>query len=254
MEYKIIQTKNFSYLTFNALEKYNVLNAIILRNNMGFSRNLEPNKRDESIKKIKEFFQIEELVQPHQNHTDISTTIGEINTVEYSDAVILEQSNIATLIATADCIPIIIYDPINNIGANIHAGWRGVVNKITEKTLKKMMAEYNSNPEELIICIGPCIRKDNFLVNEDVVEIYRKAFKDEELERYIIKTDKKNEKGINYSIDNAKLIKSRLAKLGIKNENIHDCKICTVEHNDDWYSYRREGNKANRIGTILMTR
>ena len=117
-----------------------------------------------------------------------------------------------------------------------------------------MMAEYNSNPEELIICIGPCIRKDNFLVNEDVVEIYRKAFKDEELERYIIKTDKKNEKGINYSIDNAKLIKSRLAKLGIKNENIHDCKICTVEHNDDWYSYRREGNKANRIGTILMTR
>ena len=61
MEYKIIQTKNFSYLTFNALKKYNVLNAIILRNNMGFSRNLEPNKRDESIKKIKEFFQIKEL-------------------------------------------------------------------------------------------------------------------------------------------------------------------------------------------------
>ena len=252
MEYKIIQTKNFSYLTFNALEKYNVLNAIILRNNMGFSRNLEPNKRDESIKKIKEFFQIKELVQPHQNHTDISTTISEINTVEYSDAVILEQQNIATLIATADCIPIIVYDPINNIGANIHAGWRGVVNKITEKTLNKMMAEYNSNSEELIICIGPCIRKDNFLVNEDVVNLYKEAFKDEKSEEYIKKTNQKNEKGINYSIDNAKLMISRLKKIGINLKNIHDCKICTVEQNKDWYSYRVEGKDSNRIGIILM--
>ena len=252
MEYKIIQTNDFSYLTFTSLEKYNVVNAIILRENMGFSRNLEPHKRDKSIDKIKAAFNIKEIVQPHQNHTDISTTIASINSVEYSDAVILEQRNIATIIATADCMPIIVYDPINHIGANIHAGWKGIVNKITEKTIKKLLNEYNSNPNDLIICIGPCIRKENFLVNDDVVKIYRDTFHDEDLDKYIIKTDKKNEKGINYSIDNFKLIESRLIKLGIKKSNIHDCGICTVDNNDDWYSYRAEGDKSNRIGTILM--
>ena len=216
MEYKIIQTNDFSYLTFTSLEKYNVVNAIILRENMGFSRNLEPHKRDKSIDKIKAAFNIKEIVQPHQNHTDISTTIASINSVEYSDAVILEQRNIATIIATADCMPIIVYDPINHIGANIHAGWKGIVNKITEKTIKKLLNEYNSNPNDLIICIGPCIRKENFLVNDDVVKIYRDTFHDEDLDKYIIKTDKKNEKGINYSIDNSKLIESRLIKLVIK--------------------------------------
>ena len=81
MEYKIIQTNDFSYLTFTSLEKYNVVNAIILRENMGFSRNLEPHKRDKSIDKIKAIFNIKEIVQPHQNHTDISTTIASINSV-----------------------------------------------------------------------------------------------------------------------------------------------------------------------------
>ena len=151
MEYKIRQTNNFAYLTFTSLEKYNVVNAIILRENMGFSRNLEPDKRDKSIDKIKTAFNIKEIVQPHQNHTDISTTIASINSVEYSDAVILEQRNIATIIATADCMPIIVYDPINHVGANIHAGWKGIVNKITEKTIKKLLNEYNSNPNDLII-------------------------------------------------------------------------------------------------------
>ena len=198
MEYKIRQTNDFSYLTFTSLEKYNVVNAIILRENMGFSRNLEPHKRDKSIDKIKATFNIKEIVQPHQNHTDISTTIASINSVEYSDAVILEQRNIATIIATADCMPIIVYDPIKHVGANIHAGWKGIVNKITEKTIKKLLNEYNSNPNDLIICIGPCIRKENFLVNDDVVKIYRDTFHDEDLDKYIIKTDKKNEKGINY--------------------------------------------------------
>ena len=252
MEYKIIQTNDFSYLTFTSLEKYNVVNAIILRENMGFSRTLEPHKRDKSIDKIKATFNIKEIVQPHQNHTDISTTIASINSVEYSDAVILEQRNIATIIATADCMPIIVYDPIKHVGANIHAGWKGIVNKITEKTIKKLLNEYNSNPNDLIICIGPCIRKENFLVNDDVVKIYRDTFHDEDLDKYIIKTDKKNEKGINYSIDNSKIIESRLIKLGIKKSNIHDCGICTVDNNDDWYSYRAEGDKSNRIGTILM--
>lgn len=252
MEYKIRQTNDFSYLTFTSLEKYNVVNAIILRENMGFSRNLEPHKRDKSIDKIKATFNIKEIVQPHQNHTDICTTIASINSVEYSDAVILEQRNIATIIATADCMPIIVYDPIKHVGANIHAGWKGIVNKITEKTVKKLINEYNSNPNDLIICIGPCIRKENFLVNDDVVKIYKETFHDEDLDKYIIKTDKKNEKGINYSIDNSKLIESRLIKLGIKKSNIHDCGICTVDNNDDWYSYRAEGDISNRIGTILM--
>ena len=253
MEYKIIDTENFSYLTFNTLEKYNVTNAIILRkDNMGFSRILSPEIREKSIKTIKEYFNIKEIVQPHQNHTDISTTIAELENIEYSDAVILEQKNIATIIATADCMPIMLYDPINHIGANIHAGWKGVVNKITEKTIKKLIENYHSDPSELIICIGPFIRKNNFVVNEDVIEIYKKSFTDEELDKYIVKTNKINEKGINYSIDNSKLMKSRLLKLGIKKSNIHDCGICTVDNNDDWYSYRTEGDKANRIGTILM--
>ena len=252
-EYKIIETNEFSYLVFNALEKFDILNAIILRKKyIGFSRTVESEIREKSLRLIKEEFNITNVVQPHQNHTDIITTISDINNVKYSDAVILDKKQIATLIVTADCMPIIVYDKLKNIAANIHAGWRGVVNKITEKTINKMIKEYNSKPENLIVCIGPCIREKNFLVNEDVVNLYKEAFKDEKSEEYIKKTNQKNEKGINYSIDNAKLMISRLKKIGINLKNIHDCKICTVEQNKDWYSYRVEGKDSNRIGIILM--
>ncbi len=74
---------------------------------------------------------------------------------------------------------------------------------------------------------------------------YRKAFKDEVIRKIYYKTDK-NERNI--PIDNAKLIKSRLSKIRIKMKIFMTVKICTVEHNDDWYSYWREGNKVNRIG------
>ena len=94
---------------------------------------------------------------------------------EEYDGYITKEKNIATLITTADCNPIIIYDTKKNIIANVHSGWAGTIKKISLKAVKLLQEKFNSNLEDLIVCIGPSIRKCCFS-SED--QNFKKKFTD----------------------------------------------------------------------------
>ena len=82
------------------------------------------------------------------------------------DSLITNKKGIALGILTADCAPVFIYDPVNNLISAIHVGWKGAYKKIISITLKKLRSS-GSNFNDLIAIIGPCIDKRSYEVRKD---------------------------------------------------------------------------------------
>lgn len=149
----------------------------------------------------------------------------------------------------ADCTPIFLYDKEKNIIGNIHSGWQGTLNKIIKQAIIELKNNYKCNPKDIICAIGPTIRKCHFEVDEDVEEKFVKAFenykKEEFIEEKIIHGKKK------YNIDTVYLNKKMMLEMGIKDENIIDSKICTVDCKNLFHSYRAENEMAGRATAII---
>lgn len=142
----------------------------------------------------------------------------------------------------SDCTPLFFYDPIKNVIANIHSGWVGTTKKIGTKTVDILVSQMDCKPENILCFIGPHIRKDHFLVNDDVKEIFEKTFQDICKKYNIIEeTNLINEKGKQYRIDTTLINKIMLEERGILEKNIFDCNLCTVCNKDMFHSRRAEG-------------
>lgn len=150
----------------------------------------------------------------------------------------------AAILATtfSDCTPLFFYDPIKNVIANIHSGWVGTTKKIGAKTVDILVSQMDCKPENILCFIGPHIRKDHFLVNDDVKEIFENTFQDICKKYNIIEeTNLINEKGKQYRIDTTLINKLMLEEKGILEKNIFDCNLCTVCNKDMFHSRRAEG-------------
>ena len=142
----------------------------------------------------------------------------------------------------SDCTPLFFYDPIKNVIGNIHSGWGGTTKKIGAKAVDMLVNQMGCNPKNILCFIGPHIRKDHFLVNDDVKEIFEEIFADICKKYNVIEeTNLHNEKGKQYRIDTTLINKIILKEKGILEENIFDCNLCTVCNKDMFHSRRAEG-------------
>ena len=150
-------------------------------------------------------------------------------------------------IRTADCTPILLYDPVKNVIGNIHSGWRGTYQKIVQKGIEKMVKQCNCSPENIIACIGPAICKEHFEVDEDVKQIFEETFS------YMSDINEFIQKGQNnkYYIDTNYINKKLLQEMGVKPENIIESKICTVCNHENIHSYRVDKEKSGRNTAII---
>ena len=89
------------------------------------------------------------------------------------DAIITKQRNIAIGVLTADCAPLILYDPKKEMISVIHAGWKGAIKGIVKKVIK-FFIKNGSKPKNLIVAIGPCISQNSYEVKEDFVKKFLK--------------------------------------------------------------------------------
>ena len=125
-------------------------------------------------------------------------------------------------------------------------GWKGTVKKIGQKAVLKMREEYNSNPSDLIVCIGPCIQSCHFEVREDVETIFENEF------NYLNRnSDIIRQEGEKYLIDTTLVNKLILEEVGVKKENIIDSKICTVCNSKILHSYRVDKEQSGRNVAVL---
>ena len=111
----------------------------------------------------------ESLITLNQKHSDQVIYFKNERSVKNKltgDAMVSEVKNIGISILTADCAPVLFYDPNKKIIGCAHSGWKGALNGIIKNTVKKFN-ELNSNNNDLIAVVGPCINKDNYKVQID---------------------------------------------------------------------------------------
>ena len=194
----------------------------------------------------------EYLITLNQKHTNDVIYFKNKNSVKNKltgDAIVSKVKNVGISILTADCTPILFYDPKKNIIGCAHAGWKGTFNGIIQNTVKKFN-QLGSKNENLIVAVGPCIKQDNYEVKIDFFEKfisqnYENALFFDEL--------KKNNK---YNFDLRGYINKELYNLNIK--NIENIELDTFSKKNLFFSYRRsvqnkEKDYGRCISVILMT-
>jgi YfiH family protein len=184
-------------------------------------------------------------VQTHSSHVKIVTKDTKPEELEDTDAIITAEKGILISVMSADCVPILLYDTKTKVVAAIHAGWRGTMAWIVKKTIQKMEAEYNSDTNNFIACIGPSISEEVYEVGEEVITAVEKVYGT----KTGIISKEQNGKGFCnlWEANRIQLIKS-----GVKDENIEVAGLCTFKHSDIFYSYRKDGARAGRFAAGIM--
>ncbi len=182
-------------------------------------------------------FQLEELALPRQVHSDNVLWMHEAGRPEATDAVITDQPGLPVCVKTADCIPVLLYDTRQRIVAAVHAGWRGTVSRIVQKTVRQM---HPLDPKDLHAIIGPGISLQQFEVGDEVYDAFFAAgFPMERIARRFPSSNGKEA----WHIDLWDANRFLLQELGV--DGIFVEGTCTRTY-EDFYSARRETINTGR--------
>ena len=193
------------------------------------------------------------LLMPHQVHlAEIAVVDREMLTLPTEeilqkldgiDALMTNEAGVCIGVSTADCIPVLLYDPIQRASCAIHAGWRGTVQRIAEKAAARMTEVFGSDPKNLIAQIGPGIHLESFEVGDEVYQTFEKEGFPMEL------ISKKNEK---WHIDLPECNRLQLVAAGIPETHIAVSPVCTFQQSDTFFSARKLSINSGRIFTGIL--
>jgi len=203
------------------------------------------------------------LNQVHSNQV-VEASLSAFGTA--ADGSYTMQSNVVSVVMTADCLPVLICNRQGNGVAAIHAGWRGLVNGILEQGVKKLLNASQCQPEDLLVWLGPAIGPEMFEVGDEV----RQAFLYKELDNSPDKAsiskcfipansasslEQMNSPPVDtlalkrkWLANIYQLARIRLSSIGV--ENFFGGTYCTYKENDRFYSYRRDG-KTGRMASLI---
>lgn len=157
------------------------------------------------------------------------------------DALVTDQPGVMVAVRTADCVPVLMHDPIHRVVAAVHAGWRGAVAGIVPKTMALLESRFGSRPEQVRISIGPSAGVCCYEVDEPVLDGLRKGLMG--WEKVV-----QNRKGESAYLNLKALIQEQVRTHGAMPQRVTTVNLCTICHDDLFFSYRREG-KVN--GTMV---
>ena len=177
------------------------------------------------------------IMIPRQTHSTNVCWVDTFGEVPDTDAVITDKPGLCIAVKTADCIPVLLFDQRQHRIAAIHAGWRGTVGRIVEKTLLQLQ----SRAEDISAIIGPGISLESFEVGDEVYEQFLQAgFPMQRLAKRYAKWH------INLMDANRWLLESN----GITNIQVSDIDTLTTP---DYYSARRDTiNTGRNINGIMI--
>lgn len=219
-------------------------------------------KTNGSVESIKENFKIIydylgntpiEIYSGYQTHSDAVQVVKSIEDGSYyaagkyfmeTDGLVTDIKNIGLVTRFADCTPILLFDPVKKVHGNVHSGWKGTLKEIGARAVDKMVEEYDSNPQDIQVILGPAIGKDDFEVDIDVMELFKDKFSYHE---DII--SRKNE--IKYLIDLREIIIRTLIDKGIEKNKIHSVEESTFSHRR-FHSFRRDKEDFGQMALITM--
>lgn len=163
----------------------------------------------------------------------------------HADAVITDVPQLAVGIETADCVPVLLYDPARPAVGAVHAGWRSTVKKIVQKAVNRMNEQFGSDPSRMIAAIGPAIGPECYEVDEPVMSQVRDAFS-------FWKRVSSPRGGDRWSLDLGTANRIELMQIGLPEKNIHSLGMCTSCRKDLFYSFRAEGKTGRMLSAIML--
>jgi len=226
--------------------------------NLGFHTGDDQERVVENRKLICDELRInyKEIVAGEQIHSDAIKIVTKADigkgaldyesSISGTDALITAEKGVALTSYYADCVPIIILDPKQEVVALAHGGWKGTVKKIGQKTVKKMEKEFNSKPKDILVGIGPSIGPCCYEVDEYVVEPLSNNF--DYWQDLVAKTDEKGK----WKLDLWQTNSRQLQDIGVLEENIISSELCTFCNVDQFYSYRKEDGTTGRMASLIQ--
>lgn len=187
------------------------------------------------------------LLMPHQVHKAEIAVVDEQLDIDLEgyDALMTNVEEVCIGVSTADCIPVLLYDPRQRAVCAVHAGWRGTVMRIVEQSIARMTEVYGTNPADLIAQIGPGIHLESFEVGDEVYQAFENAGFPME------KISKKYEK---WHLDLPECNRLQLIAAGVPESQISVSPVCTYMQADTYFSARRLGIESGRIFTGIILR
>ncbi len=213
------------------------------------------------------------LVELQQRHTDIVHVVNSPPAEPLrGDALLTARPGLLLAVKTADCVPILIADAAGRAVAAVHAGWRGTLALIVQKTLGRMRMEFGTRPEDLVAVLGPAIGRCCYEVGPDVAQAFAAQFDvardwfDGPFEKvigddspYPLKWLQMTPPGhdpppprVNLDLHAAN--RWQLAQAGVPGRNIFASNLCTACRTDLLFSHRREQGKTGRIMGVIGIR
>ncbi|MCL2617802.1 MAG: peptidoglycan editing factor PgeF [Defluviitaleaceae bacterium] len=154
-------------------------------------------------------------------------------TVRDTDGFVTNVENVVLQTFHADCVPVFLVDPVRRAAGLAHAGWKGTLREVAAVTLRRMTAEFGTDPADVLAGLGPGVGPEYFLVDADVAERFHTELPFS-AEFTIQHADK-------LTIDLWKVNRRSLENAGVKPSNIEDSGLCTYTRADLFYSHRRMG-------------
>ena len=197
-------------------------------------------------------FKPEDLVLTHQRHTDIVRVVGKADRqgcfhrdYPFCDALVTNDPGVALMVYTADCTPILFWDPVTGAVGAAHAGWRGTAAAIGAKTVEAMTRAFGSRPEDIRAAIGPNIAQCHFETDADVPEAMISAF-GADMHAFI------RQDGAKYHLDLKAINAWILRRAGVQHIEIStDCTYCQC---DRFWSHRATGGLRGSQGAVILCR
>lgn len=162
-----------------------------------------------------------------------------------TDGMITNVPGVVLSTYAADCIPILLCDPVKRAIGVVHAGWKGTVQLIAAEAVTELEKNYGTDPADCLAVIGPGIGPDCFEVDSKVKDIWQEKFS---FCSEVVKAGRLKDK---YFIDLWQTNKMQLIERGLKPDNIAVAEISTFLGTDLFYSYRAEAGKTGRHAGLI---
>ena len=187
------------------------------------------------------------VVTPHQVHSSrvelvSSDHVGQV--IPNTDGLTTSTPQVGLLLRFADCQPILLYDPINQALALVHAGWRGVAQAIARRAVESMQDAFGTRPQELIAGLGPAIGPCCYTVGQDVASAMGYALPNWEQALQL-------EAGT-WHLNLPEANGQQLRAAGV--QKIEQASLCTACHVDEFFSHRAERGRTGRFAVAALLR
>lgn len=266
---KINEANGVVYLTFPILEQFGVKHGFSTRlggvsegmfssMNLSFQRGDDREKVEENYKRICNVLNMnhKNVVLSNQVHDtkiklvtkeDAGKGMIKESDIIGIDGLITQEKDIPLVTFYADCVPLFFYDPVKEVIAAAHSGWRGTKEKIGKKVVEIMEEEFGCKKEDVVAVIGPSICQDCYEVSEDVVLEFQEVFMEE---TSLFAKAKENGK---YNLDLWKVNSMILKEAGILEKHMSLPNLCTCCNPKLLFSHRAsKGKRGNLAGFISL--